>query len=114
MITSLLLTEADFINEINTLSSNSAPGPDDFPAILLKKSQITTCNSSLSYLEKHSRQKSNPPSTEIKLHPTSSKKAIKIYQKTNLFNSKQPGFRSRRSCLSQLLSHTEQLIHQYP
>ena len=31
------LTEADFINEINTLSSNSAPGPDGFPAILLKK-----------------------------------------------------------------------------
>ena len=134
------LTEADFINEINTLSSNSAPGPDGFPAILLKKSrhQLATplCliwrnildKSQTPHLLKSSYitpifKKGNQGLPENYRPVALTSNVSKVFEKivrskiqkhledNNLFNCNQHGFRSGRSCLSQLLSHTERLIH---
>ena len=129
------LTEADFINEINTLSSNTAPGPDGFPAILLKKArqQLATplCLIWRNILNKgqtpHQLKsslitpifKNGNQGLPVALTSNVSKNLEKIVRSkiqkhledNNLFNCNQHGFRSGRSCLSQLLSHTERLIH---
>ncbi|XP_066930531.1 uncharacterized protein [Clytia hemisphaerica] len=94
------LTEADFINEINTLSSNSAPGPDGFPAILLKKArqQLAT---PLCLIWRNILDKSQTPHLlKSATSHQSSKKAIKlqddmnaVHEWTGLYNMKLNGLK---------------------
>ena len=131
-------SESDLKEAMDELSSNAAPGPDGFPAILLKK-----CSDALS-----------PPLTRIwrkslecGIIPSSCKTAtispihkgksravpknyrpialtshlIKVFEKVIrkrivefmtefvLFNKSQHGFRGGRSCLSQLLEHFDRI-----
>ena len=132
-------TISDIEKEIDTLSSDSAPGPDGTPAVLLKN-----CKSSLAvpiYL--HWRKSLDETSTP-KLHKTSiitpiykgddqgdpvnyrpvalTSHIVKVFEKVvrrklvahlegnNLFNSNQHGFRGGRSCLSQLLAHVDTVL----
>ena len=134
------LTEEDFAREISTLDNNSAAGPDGFPAILLKKStsQLAKplkliwrnildkgCTPKIlktSYITpvfKKGNQGLPENYQPVALTSHVTKVFEKIFRKklqdhledNQLYNINQHGFRSGRSCLSQLLSHTEQLIH---
>jgi len=133
-------TEDDIIKEINTLSSNSAAGPDGFPATLLKKANLQLAKPLYliwrNILDKgHTPQllktsyitpifkKGNQGLPENYRPVALTSHVTKVFEKivrkniqdhlvnNNLFNSNQHGFRPGRSCLSQLLSHTERLIH---
>ena len=131
-------TPHDLEKAIDELSNNSSPGPDKFPALLLKR-----CKESLSYplfliwresldtSEINSKQKS---AHVIPIHKGGSKAPPKNYrpialtshlinifekvvrnalvsyiEKHDLFNATQHGFRFGRSCLSQLLDHYDKI-----
>ena len=137
-LTDIDFTPQNFETAIDELSNNASPGPDKYPAILLKK-----CKSCLSYpifliwrksldtTEINHRQKS---ANIIPIHKGGSKgipknyrpialtsHLIKIFEKVvrnaivsylekyNLFNATQHGFRFGRSCLSQLLDHYDRI-----
>ena len=127
-------SEADFIEAINELASNSSSGPDEFPAMLLKK-----CSESLATplfkIWRSSLDSGTVPDVckfahIIPIHKGKSRALaknyrpialtsliVKIFEKIlrkhivkfmddeNLFNPSQHGFRSGRSCLSQLIEH---------
>ena len=137
-ISDVNLAPADLENAIDELSNNASPGPDKYPAILLKK-----CKKSLSYplmliwrksidnSEINAKLKS---ANVIPIHKGGTKSLpknyrpialtshlIKIFEKVvrnqlvayiekhNLFNITQHGFRFGRSCLSQLLEHYDKI-----
>ena len=133
-------TEDDIIEEINTLSSNSAAGPDGFPAMLLKmaKAQLSKPlhliwrnildqghtpkllkTSIISPIFKKGNQGLAENYRPVALTSHVSKVFEKVVRRKiqkhledhNLFNCNQHGFRAGRSCLSQLLAHTERLLH---
>ena len=127
-------TKQDFIDAIDTISQNAAAGPDRFPAILLKKCKHALVTP-LYMVWRKSLDESSVPSFEkhaniSPIHKGGSKDnaknyrpialtshLIKIFEKVIrkyivdyieehcLFNANQHGFRSKRSCLSQLLAH---------
>jgi len=136
----IVFTEEDFIREIKSLSPNSAAGPDGFPAIFLLKSTLQLAKplniiwhnifdkgltpkilktSFITPIFKKGNQglPENYRPVALTSHIT------KVFEKilrtklqdhlegNKLYNSNQHGFRSGRSCLSQLLAHTERLIH---
>lgn len=133
-------TEDDIIEEINTLSSNSAAGPDGFPAMLLKMAKAQLAKplhliwrnildqghtpkllktSIISPIFKKGNQGLAENYRPVALTSHVSKVFEKVVRRKiqkhledhNLFNCNQHGFRAGRSCLSQLLAHTERLLH---
>ena len=130
----------DIIEEINTLSSNSAAGPDGFPAILLKMAKAQLAKplhliwrnildqghtpkllktSIISPIFKKGNQGLAENYRPVALTSHVSKVFEKVVRRKiqkhledhNLFNCNQHGFRAGRSCLGQLLAHTERLLH---
>ena len=131
--------EKDFIEAISTLSPNSAPGPDGFPAILLKncKEELAkplaifwrNCLNHGVTEEIHKRNHITPiskggdqgePSNYRPVSLTSHltkvfekivrKKIVEFINNNDLFNPTQHGFLEGRSCLSQLLSHYDSIL----
>ena len=136
LLTNITFEPADVEEAIDELSTNSAAGPDQFPAMLLKQ-----CKKNLSeplyLLWKKSMLTGEIPSILkmghiVPIHKGGSKgeaknyrpvaltsHIIKIFEKVfrnhmvshleenGLLNPGQHGFRSGRSCLSQLLAHFE-------
>ena len=132
-------SKLDIKEAIRDVSNNAAAGPDGFPAILLKKC-AEQLSEPLQYLYRNSldtgiipeqlkRAKITPvykgdsrakPENYRPIALTSH--VIKIFEKlivrnitnfletNNKMNENQHGFREGRSCLSQLLSHHEQII----
>ena len=138
VLTDISFKPLDIIEAIDELSSNSAAGPDQFPAILLKQ-----CRKSLSkplyMIWKKSLSTGEIPNSLktaniVPIHKGGSRgeaknyrpvaltsHIIKIFEKVlrnhivshmeenKMLNPGQHGFRAGRSCLSQLLSHFEQI-----
>ena len=139
-IPNIHFTKESIVTVINELTNSSAPGPDGFPAILLKN-----CKESLSYplflLWKQCLDEEVIPS-ELKqslitpqykggcrsLAPNYRPIALTshliiIFEKVirnhitayleenQLLNPNQHGFRSGRSCLSQLLEHFDTILN---
>ena len=132
-------TFKDVIEAINDLSTNASPGPDYFPAILLKKGKQTLCHP-LSQIFRSSLEsgevpdilkcayitplfKSGPKSLPINYRPVSltshltktferiiRKSLVAFLEVNQKMNPSQHGFRNRRSCLSQLLEHYDQIL----
>ena len=130
---------SDIVSSIGTVKANSASGPDQFPAVLLKR-----CAQELSHplakLWQLSMQNGNIPNGLKRAHITPIFKGgeknkassyrpvaltshlIKIFEKiivtrlveyfdeNNKWNKNQHGFRKKRSCLSQLLNHQENIL----
>ena len=135
----IVFDENDIIDAISTLSQNSAPGPDGFPAILLKKCkeqlakplkmfwrncidmEITVdlhkCNN-ITPIYKGGNQGDPANYRPVSLTSHLTKVFEKIVRRNitkhiddnNLFNPSQHGFREGRSCLSQLLSHIDEIL----
>ena len=137
----VIFDESDIEEAISELSSNSAAGPDNFPAKLLKE-----CKSILStpiyIIWRESLNKGIIPMTcksanIVPIHKGQGKSRdaaknyrpvaltsilIKIFEKIirkrlveffeehDILNKNQHGFRTARSCLSQLLSHFDKII----
>ena len=135
----IIFTEDDFIQQIDTIPTNSAAGPDGLPAKFFKM-----CKKSLSKPLKMIWQNNFDKGTTPEILKTSHITPIfkkgdqglpenyrpvaltsittKIFEKivreklqthleeNNLYNPTQHGFRPGRSCLSQLLAHVERLI----
>ena len=131
-------SESDLQEAMEDLSPNAAPGPDGFPAMLLKK-----CSDALSPPLTRIWQKSlecgtipNPckSASITPIHKGKSRAVpknyrpvaltshlIKVFEKVirkrivdfmnefSLFNKSQHGFRGGRSCLSQLLEHFDKI-----
>ena len=134
------ITSKDFVDAINELSSSAAAGPDGFPAVFLKscKNELSI---PLTILWKKSMEKGVVPqklkrSTITPTHKGGSRSlpenyrpisltshVIKMFEKIlrkhivqfmneqNLFNVNQHGFRSGRSCLSQLLEQFDLILN---
>jgi len=134
------LTIEEFVKEISTLSPTSAPGPDGFSAILLLKTKdnivlplsiiwrnilnkgitpklLKTGHISPVYKKGNQGLAENYRPVALTSHVSKVFEKIvraKIQnhlEENNLYNNNQHGFRKGRSCLSQLLQHTERLIH---
>jgi len=132
-------TASDIIEAINELRSNAAPGPDCFPAILLKQCKkllavplatiwrecldkgLTPALLKLSLIvpihkgDSTAMAKNYRPvaltSHLVKIFEKVIRKHIVKYLEDNAsFNQSQHGFRSGRSCLSQLLAHYEKIL----
>ena len=133
-------TEQDFIKEIDTVTVNSAAGPDGFPAIVLKNCKTALAKPLLilwrDNLDKGTTPKLlktsyitplfkggdqgipanyRPVALTSQITKVFEKKILRgklqtFYEDNNLYNNSQHGFRKGRSCLSQLLQHTERLL----
>ena len=134
----ILITEESIIKAIDEVTNNSAPGPDGFPAVMLKsckqelakplcilwrKSLDTAevpADSKISYItpihkggSRHIAKNYRPVALTSHL--------VKIFEKVirnslvnfiethNLMNPNQHGFRAGHSCLSQLLQHQDRI-----
>ena len=135
IINDIQFSENDFIEEIDTLSTNSAAGPDGIPAIFLKHCKVSIAkplnifwrncldnNTTPAILKtnfitpifKSGNQGSPENYRPVALtsqitkvfEKVIRKKLVTFLEENNLFNSSQHGFRPGRSCLSQLLAHT--------
>ena len=137
-ISTINFTDLELADAMDELASNAAPGPDGFPAILLKKCSAalspplariwrTSLNSgeipsickSATITPIHKGKSRAVPknyrpvaltSHLIKVFEKVVRKHIVEYMDDNLFfNHSQHGFRGGRSCLSQLLSHFDKI-----
>ena len=140
-LSDITFTNTELADAMEELASNAAPGPDSFPAILLKN-----CSSALApplaRIWRTSLATGEIPSicksaTITPIHKGKSRAApknyrpvaltshlIKVFEKVlrkrivefmndnMLFNHSQHGFRGGRSCLSQLLSHFDRITHE--
>ena len=134
----IVFCESDLEDAMNELSTNAAPGPDLFPAVLLKKCSHALARP-LTKIWKKSLISGEIPdickfATITPIHKGKSKALpknyrpvaltshlVKIFEKVvrkqvvnylherNLFNTSQHGFLEGRSCLSQLLSHFDRI-----
>ena len=138
-INDVQFTEEDFINEIDTLSINSAAGPDGIPVIFLKQCKhsiskpmnifwrncldhgITPKTLKTSYItpifksgDQGAPENYRPVALTSQMTKIFEKvirrKLLTFMEDNDLFNPSQHGFRPGRSCLSQLLEHTERLL----
>ena len=138
-ISAMVVTENDIMKAINELSPSSAAGPDGFPAILLKQCKeelaIPLCQLWKLSLEKGIVPIELKKSTITPIYKGGNKSlaanyrpvaltshVIKIFEKVirnhivdymdehNFFNTNQHGFRSGRSCLSQLLEQHDNIL----
>ena len=133
-LSDVIFTETDFVEAIEELKPNSAAGPDDFPASLLincrhalakplyiiwrrsmnsgvipaacKLANIVPIHKGKSKAEAKNYRPVALTSLLIKIfEKVIRKQLVSFMDEHNLFNQSQHGFRSGRSCLSQLLSH---------
>ena len=133
-INCITFNDSELSEAMSELSANSAPGPDGFPAILLKKCRdalapplaaiwrtsladgaIPTICKSATITPIHKGKSRAVPKNYRPVALTSH--LIKVFEKVvrkhivafmdkyNLFNQSQHGFLGGRSCLSQLLTH---------
>ena len=134
-ISEIIFDESDIRKAINEISSTSAAGPDNFPSVLLKNCNTALSIPLTKFWKKcidtgleipqilktsiiaphHKGGSRGLPANYRPIALTSH--IIKIFEKvirnslvsfmdTNcLFNNSQHGFRTGRSCLSQLLAH---------
>ena len=138
-LSNIEINEADFQEAIESLSPNAAAGPDGFPAILLKKCKDNLVQPLTILWRKSLHDGIVPDKLKTALiapiHKNESKSIaanyrpialtshlIKLFEKVlrkhiilhmnsnNLFNDSQHGFRSGRSCLSQLLEHFDTIL----
>ena len=140
-ICDIIFSDWELANAMQELSSNAAPGPDGFPAILLKRCSealspplATIWRKSVSTGEIPEVCKS---ATIAPIHKGKSRAVpknyrpvaltshlIKVFEKVvrknivqfmkdnNLFNNSQHGFLGGRSCLSQLLIHFDRITYE--
>ena len=131
-------TDAQLADAMKDLAPNAAPGPDGFPAILLKKCSAALAPP-LARIWKASFESGEIPAvcksaTITPIHKGKSRAVaknyrpvaltshlIKVFEKVarhhivefmkehTLFNNSQHGFRGGRSCLSQLLNHFDKI-----
>ena len=129
----------DVLEAIDDLSVRAAPGPDCFPAILLKKGKYSLCHA-LTNIYKSSLETGEIPdilksafitpvfkggmkSLPISYRPVSltshitktferiiRKSLVAFLEVNQKMNPAQHGFRVGRSCLSQLLEHYDQIL----
>ena len=137
-LSDMIFNESDIIHAIDELSPNAAPGPDRFPAILLKKCKEVLAKP-LYIIWRYSLDSGQIPpllkwSVITPIHKGGKKDIaknyrpvaltshlIKVFEKVlrnclvayieehKLFNPNQHGFRGGHSCLSQLLSHYDHI-----
>ena len=138
-LTDVLITPDDIIAAIDELRASAASGPDGFPAILLKQCKHELADPLATLWNKSIETSHIPSSLKFSLitpnHKGGSKSVpanyrpialtshpIKIYEKVlrnkisafltsnNLLNKNQHGFRSGRSCLTQLMAHHDNIL----
>ena len=138
-LSNIEINEEDFHEAITSLSTNAAAGPDGFPAILLKNCKENLAKPLTLLWRKTQSDGIVPDKLKTMLitpiHKGVSKSIaanyrpialtshlIKLFEKilrkhiilhmnsNNLFNDSQHGFRSGRSCLSQLLEHFDTVL----
>ena len=131
-------SEEDIIKAIDELDTNSAPGPDRFPAIFLKKCKHKLAKPLYIIYRKSLDQGVVPDCLKLShitpIYKDGSRKVPKNYrpvaltshlskvfekivrnslvsfiEKHNLMNPNQHGFRKGHSCLSQLLQHQDNI-----
>ena len=134
----MIFYEEDIIDAINELSPNSAPGPDRYPALLLKQCKQALAKplyliwrksldtGQIAEILKWSNitpiHKGGKRDQAINYRPVAlTSHIIKVFEKVlrkciveyiekhHLFNPNQHGFRSGHSCLSQLLAHYDKI-----
>ena len=139
LICDIPLDEKDFEEMIDEIHQTSAAGPDGFPAIFLKKCKKTLSKPLVILWRKcidygHTPEllkksfivpihKGGNRASPERYRPVSlTSHLVKIFEKivrkhlttfieeNSLFNPNQHGFRSGRSCLSQLLSHYDEIL----
>ena len=138
-LSSVQITHQDVIEAIDSLSTNAAPGPDYFPAILLKKGKFSLCHP-LTTIYRSSLEtgevpeifrtayvtpihKSGPRTLPVNYRPVSltshlaktmervlRKPLVTFLEVNKKMNVNQHGFRQGRSCLSQLLEHYDNIL----
>jgi len=138
-LTDIVFSPSDIIQAIEDISPNAAPGPDGFAAIFLRncKEELAT---PLYHIWRKSLDETITPSSVkqslicpihkgdstampknyrpvaltshlVKLFEKIVRKHIVDYlDQNNLFNPSQHGFRSGRSCLSQLIAHYDKVL----
>ena len=135
--------ESDIIEALKELQNSAAPGPDNFPAIVLKmcskelvkplyillRTSLTTGTvpdvfkeAAISPIFKGGSickgQAKNYRPIALTSHimkvfeKVVRKKIVNFFDENNSFNVNQHGFRSGRSCLSQLLAHYDYILSQ--
>ena len=138
-ISDIIITPHDIIAAIDELRPTAASGPDGYPAIVLKQckhelavplSILWNKSMDTSYIPSSLKlnlitpnHKGGSKSTPANYRPVAlTSHLIKIYEKVlrnkistfldtnNLLNKNQHGFRSGRSCLTQLLAHHDNII----
>ena len=131
-------SDFDLMEAMEELSPNAAPGPDGFPAILLKKCKESLAQPLALIWRKSLKSGEIPEScktaTITPIHKGKSRataknyrpialtshlikvfekvlrtRIVKFMEKHLLFNNSQHGFRGGRSCLSQLLIHFDRI-----
>ena len=130
----IVFSETDIIRAIDEISTNAAPGPDGFPAIMLKNCKRVLAKP-LYLIWRHSLDTGSIPGIDktshiIPIHKGGPRELpknyrpvaltshlIKVFEKVlrrelvgfvevnDLLNHNQHGFRAGKSCLSQLLQH---------
>ena len=135
----LVFSVVDIVEAIDEIKPGAAAGPDDLSVLLLKKCK-QTLSKPIHMIWQHSMSTGTVPKFFKTLHiaplhkkgsraiaanyrPVSlTSHVIKIYERVlrkqmiahleenNLLNSKQHGFRSGKSCLTQLLHHFDDII----
>ena len=137
-ISDIDFTDYELAEAMNELSTNATPGPDGFPAILLKKcrkalapplariwrqsmsnGEIPTTCKSATIIPIHKGKSRAVPKNYKPVALTShlikifekvvGTKLLDFMQENNLFSYSQHGFRGGRSCLSQLLCHFDKI-----
>ena len=135
----MVITHADVEDAIDSLSANASPGPDYFPAVLLKQGKLSLSHA-LADIFSSSLQSGEVP-REFKMafitpvHKGGTKSLLVNYRPVSLtshlaktfervirrylvaylevngkMNKNQHGFRNGRSCLSQLLDHYDRIL----
>ena len=139
-IQTVVVTYADVREAINELSENAAPGPDGVPAVLLKRCRDSLSGplavlwqkslrtgdipdifklAFITPIHKPGNSRSLPENYRpvsltshlVKTFERILKKTLQNFLELNLvLKDNQHGFRSKRSCLSQLLSHYNEVL----
>jgi hypothetical protein len=139
-LTDFIFSHVDIEKAIDKLSNNSAGGPDGFPAILLKKCKLSLSKPIYSLWRESMDQGQVPlllkQATITPIHKGGSRSEPKNYRPisltshltkifervlreklvaflegNNLLNANQHGFRSKRSCLTQLLENYDTILN---
>jgi len=136
------LDEGGLKDAVKELKNNTSSGPDKFPAILLKRIIHSVCNPLQQILQqtidmgeipviltssivcpiyKAGKDRKEPSSyrpvslTSVIMRvfeKVIKKQMVDYFEKNNLINDSQHGFRKGRSCLTQLLTHYDEILRQ--